>query len=41
MVTVGISILIITLPFTDFAEIGEEFGAQPRPEVNCGCTTGL
>lgn len=38
---VVLSILIITLPVTDFAEIREEPGAQPRPKVNWGCTTGL
>lgn len=36
-----LSIFIITLPLTDFAEIREDFGAQPRPKVNCGCTTEL
>lgn len=36
-----LSVLIITLPVTDFAEIGEELGAQPRPKIICGCTTGL
>lgn len=29
-----LSDFIITLPITDFAEIREELGAQPRPKVN-------
>lgn len=36
-----LSVFIITLPLTDFAEIREELGAQPRPKVNWGRTTEL